>query len=539
MGVFGQNESGSPLGAIDPLKVFDFSGMGFYDYSGFSSRVGDLGISGFSMAASAISCQIPGLELIPWAPTLVFPLAFDVVSGITEAEWREADPRDSCDEAGVTYEVQFTASFSRGDGWRTLSVGIPTGTTSLPIDFSLIPHTEDAGIRVRGKDKHGIYSLWSTSINPFTVENHPPNPVRIRYPRDVGEEFDNELPVLWEEPVVADIDGHDVTYVVEVTSNFGNDTGWTVVPGAEALPRGINAFPINTFEFPEGSDYGVRIVPVDELGARGTPTSVQFAIRHPGSFIIDTLPPEGRVVVNDGATITSDPRVKLEFFGEDETTGIKDFRVRNADETCWSDWDVFVPQRFWDMSGTDGLKRILVQFRDYAGNVSEACDCEVVAKVFCRSGNVTDLQSSPQKLFASFDQEGRVTGYTVVADDVATLPQPEVTALAFLDKDLYAAAYDSSSDITTIHRIRGSDVVSITVVAGKVLSMSSFLSGIYVGLQSGFIKEILGSGIQFPSPGDPALSPVTKLKITGALLLGAAGQKYVTYNGVTWQENEL
>ena len=35
MGVFGQNEAGSPLGAIDPLKIFDFSGMGFYDYSGF------------------------------------------------------------------------------------------------------------------------------------------------------------------------------------------------------------------------------------------------------------------------------------------------------------------------------------------------------------------------------------------------------------------------------------------------------------------------------------------------------------------------
>lgn len=539
MGVFGQNEYGSPLGALDPRDIFNFSGIGFYDYSGFSSRGGDLGISGFSLAASAQACQQPGAEFIPWPPTLLFPLNYDVVVGTTSVAWREAVPQDACDPDGITYELQYTSSFSKGTGWRTLATSLPSGTTSHAVDFSVIPYTEDGGVRVRARDSRGLHSSWSTNINPFTVANHAPNPVRLQYPRNQNETFDDSITLLWKEPESADIDGHTVSYSVEVTRSFSADAGWEVVPEASALPRGVNAFVINTFDFPEGADYGARVVPVDQFGARGTPSQVRFRIRHEGNFIIDTVAPVGSAVINDGATLTSDPRVKLELSAEDVTTGIKDFRIRNGDEECWGDWDTFVPQKFWDLTGQDGLKRIFVQFRDYAGNVSESCGCEVVSRVLCGTGNVTDIQSSPQRLFASFDQEGKVVGYTVVAQDVANLEQEDVTALGWLSDDLYAAAYDSSQDETTVYRIRGSVSKTMTSVSGKITSMSGFQSGLYVGLESGFIKEILGSGVQYPAVGQPSLDPISRVRARGSLLVATAGATYVTYNGVTWQENSL
>lgn len=535
MGAFGQNEFGSPLGAIDPEKIFNFSGLGFYSYSGFSSRDGALGISGFSMAAAVAACQSPGIELVPWGPTLIFPMNYDVVSGRTAIVWREAIPPDACGDE-VAYELQITSSFSRDEGWRTIASDLEFGTTSFTVDFGNIPFTEDAGIRVRAKDTKGIYSTWSQSLNPFTIANHPPNPVRIVHPRDTAEVFDDSLVVMWEEPEIADLDGHEVTYLVEVTTDFGSDRGWTPVPGG-AVPRGINSHVINTFDFPEGSNYGVRVVPVDSLSAKGRPAKVRFVVRHEGNFVIDTLPPFGRIIINDGDALTADPRVKLDLLADDLTTGIKDFRLRNADEDCFSDWEPFIPQKFWDLSTPDGLKRVLVQFRDFAENISGECDCEIISRILCGTGNATDLQSSPDKLFISFSEEGAIKGYTAVARDEATLAQSDVSALAFLDKDLYAAGFDETANSTTIHRVRGSEATSVATLTGKVLSMIGFQSGLFVGLDTGFIKEVLGSGVQHPPIGETPLSPVTRLRISNGVLVALAGRQYITHNGSVFEEN--
>jgi hypothetical protein len=183
------------------------------------------------------------IELIPWSPTLIFPLNYETLNGKTEIIWREAVPQDSCNDY-VTYEIQYTSSFSRGYGWRTIANDIPKGITKFIIDFDLIPFTDDGGIRIRARDVHGVYSIWSSSIRPFSVLNHPPNPVFLIYPSRM-EIFDDIMSIIWKEPEVSDIDGQVITYSIEITSNYDSNTGWTIVPNAEYLPRGTTSFTVN------------------------------------------------------------------------------------------------------------------------------------------------------------------------------------------------------------------------------------------------------------------------------------------------------
>lgn len=535
MGAFGQNDFGSPLGAINPGEVFDNQGIGWYGYSGWSSRDGNLGLSGFSMF-SFVEDKCKKIELIPWSPTLIFPLNYETLNGKTEIIWREAVPQDSCNDY-VTYEIQYTSSFSRGYGWRTIANDIPKGITKFIIDFDLIPFTDDGGIRIRARDAHGVYSIWSSSIRPFSVLNHPPNPVFLIYPSRM-EIFDDILSIIWKEPEVSDIDGQVVTYSIEITSNYDSNTGWTIVPNAEYLPRGTTSFTVNTFDFQEGTNYGVRIFSIDSMGAKSTASKSKFSIVHSGNFIIDTTPPSGRILINDGSNLVTDTRVKIDLYAIDKTTGVKDIRLRNSDESNWGDWDTYVPQKFWDLSNVDGLKRVFVQFRDYAGNVSEICGCELINKVLCGNGNVTDLESGQDRLYSSFDKDGRIISYSLLPVNLPSLPLSEVTAMSFFNKDLYASAYNSSSNYTIIYKIRGTPS-SFALLNGKVLCMSSFFDKLFVGINSGFIKDISGSGTQYPSEGSPSLPPITRLRTDGAILYAIAGNKYITYNGYTWQEHTI
>lgn len=543
MAAFGKQDYGNPFGALAPSGFFDAQGVGFYDYSGFSSREGFFGFSGqsgffgfsaFCPGLSGFSGQ--GLEFFPWGPTLVFPRRYEVIDGKISIIWERALPPDVCG-SDVTFDVQFTRTFSRGTGWRTLAADLPSTQTSMDFDVSEVPFTEDGGIRIRAKNRVNLFSTWSMNIEPFVIKNHAPNAPTLLSP--LGREtFDNAILVIWREARIKDLDGHPVTYKVQVSSISSKDEGWVDVPGGEALEQGTSSFTINSFEFPEGDDYGIRLFAIDEQGAGSAPQrAVGIKVRHNGNFIIDTIAPEGNLIINDGAALAKNTRVKLTLFAKDLSTGIKDIRFRNADEDCWGDWDTYVPEKFWDLSSTDGVKRVLVQYRDFAGNVSEACDCEIISRVLCDKGNVTDIEVFNNKLYAAFDADGNVVEYRVVVRTAATLPEPEVTALAKLGNALYIATFDPDVPTSGLYRYDGT-ATKIASGSVKVLSMASYNDKVYLGLQDGRIVQLSGTSL---STSYSAPSAVSRLRTDGSVLFAAlaSGGAYLTFDGTTWQSNSV
>ena len=531
MAAFGESLFATPLGAVNPAKFFTPQGSGYYDYSGFSSRSGWFGFSGYSNISGYSSfCSPEGLTFLPYSPTLTFPINYAVLSGIVKVTWKESIPQDPCDT--VTYELQFTMTFSLDAGWRTLSIDLPQGTTSYMLDATKIPYTLDGGLRLRAKNSKNLYSEWSYSSQAFTIANHAPNPVSLVTPL-AQDGFDYCIPVLWHEAKVKDVDGQPVTYSIEMTDSFSSNQNWTPVPGASGLPEGTVSFNVSSFDFPEGSDYGLRVFSVDILGLASDPAIIgPFSIKHQGSFIVDTLPPEGSLSINDGAVLAANTKVKLTLSAFDSTTGVKDVRFRNADEDCWSDFDSFTPQKFWDLSSGDGVKRVYVQYRDYAGNVSEVCDCEIVSRVLCDAGNVTDIEVFNNSLFAAFDVNGNLLEYRVLVKLAAQLPEPKVTALARMGNFLYVASYDGSD--AAVYRYDSKALRLTTLPTAEVLTMIAFNDVLYLGLSNGRIMSYNSVGWSTVYSGG---SPVTRLRTDGAVLYATVqhgGFFLSTTDGIEW-----
>lgn len=538
MAAFGDHNYGTPFGALSASAFFDTQGSGFYDYSGFSSRAGLFGFSG-TVGVSGYSgfCGYDGIEFLPFRPTLTYPLNFEMLNGPITITWKEAAPPDPCDP-NVAYELQFTRSLSLDSGWKTVAADIPAGTSSYDFDLTNISYTDDGGFRIRARDSRFLFSDWSRSNEAFTVANHAPNSVAILGPT-AHDVFDYCVGVVWKEPTILDIDGHGVSYQIEITDQYSADDGWIVVPSAESIPQGTTSFNITSFDFPEGDDYGIRISSIDELGLASVPVKVgPFTIRHQGSFIVDTLPPEGSIAINDGEALAANTRVKLTLFAFDEATGVKDVRFRNAEEDCWSDFDVYVPEKFWDLPKTDGVKRVFVQFRDYADNISEVCDCEIVSRVLCDEGNAVDIEVFNNRLYVAFDARGNLVEYRVLVRTAAELPEPELSALARFNNYLYISTFDET-DGARVYRYDGRATFSFAIAGAKILSMQTYNDVLYLSLDDGRIMSHNGTTT---STVHSATSAVTRLRTDGAVLYATVlggGEYLSTINGTTWKVNLL
>ena len=532
MAIFSDNNFASPFGVLAPSGFFNPQGTGYYSYSGFSNRQGASGFSGMGWSGFSGYCGSEGLSFFPFMPTLTYPMNYDSVSGNIYITWRESEPRDPCGRP-VSYEIQFTRDFSRNRGWKTIFRNLPEGTSYVEFDFSTMPSCRDAGLRIRSMNDRLLTSEWSSNAVAFAVADHQPNPVRIIYPTG-GETVDNIINILWQEPDVKSIDGRMISYKIEITPAYSTGIGWVQVPDASTIPQGTISYTVQTSEFPEGDDYGVRVISVDDRNIYSFPSSSgPFKVRHKGTFFVDTLPPLGSVIINDGDPLANDIRVRLEISAFDATTGVKEMRIRNADEGCWSTWDTFAPQKFWNLTESDGLKRIYIQLRDYAGNVSSACDCEVVSRVLCDEGNVTDLQVFNNKLYVSFDLNGNVLEYRAVVKPITGIIQPQVTAMAKLGNALYLGVYDPTSTFAAFYKYDTRMVSVLTGITSKILSMAEYNGYIYAGLGDGRILSFNGTSV---SNSHGAGQAVTRLRNDGNLLYAAlgVGGNYLTFDGVSW-----
>ena len=537
MAAFGQNNYASPFGAIDPTQFFDQNGSGFYNYSGFSSRSGASGFSG--TIANSGFCGPNGLTFLPYSPTLTFPLNFEVLQGLVTVTWKEASPPSPCNNS-VVYELQFTRTSTNDSGWKTVAMDMPTGTSSFQMDFSEIPYADDAGFRIRARDSMGLFSPWSDSNQPSMVANHAPNPVTLLSPVGNGV-ADSCLPVVWREAAIKDVDGQPVTYLVEMTSSYSLGTGWAAIPGATALPEGTVAFNVSCFDFPDGPDYGVRVSAVDSLGLGSVPqASGPIKIKHQGNIFLDTLPPDGTITINNGAALAAGTTVNLTLSAWDASTGVKDVRFRNADEgdDCWSGWDSYETSKVWDLTGTDGVKTVLVQFRDYANNVSSACNCEIIGKVLQDTGNCVAIEVFNGGLYAAFDTNGNLVKYSVLVNQAAEFPEPEVTALARLGNYLYVGTYNPVAMTSSFYNFAGVATRLFSGISAKIQTACAYNGVVYLGLADGRIMGYANNGLTVAfATGIGILRLVTD----GAVLFATleTGGQYLMFDGTTWTTKML
>lgn len=122
---------------------------------------------------------------------------------------------------------------------------------------------------------------------------------------------------------------------------------------------------------------------------------------------VDTTPPTGSIQINGGAASTTTPAVTLGFAATDNASGVTEMRVSN-DGVNYAAAVPFTATLAWTLPGADGIKTVFVQFRDGAGNWSNAFSATITL-------NTQPVDTTPP------------SGSILIAGGAATTQQTAVT----------------------------------------------------------------------------------------------------------------
>jgi PKD repeat protein len=81
---------------------------------------------------------------------------------------------------------------------------------------------------------------------------------------------------------------------------------------------------------------------------------------------LDKSTPAAGIQINNGATYSNSTIVTLQLSAGDAVSGVSQMRFTN-DWGAWSSWEPYSTSKSWNLSGGDGEKTVLVQYKDLAG----------------------------------------------------------------------------------------------------------------------------------------------------------------------------
>lgn len=120
----------------------------------------------------------------------------------------------------------------------------------------------------------------------------------------------------------------------------------------------------------------------------------------PASNPTDTESPTGSVTINDGAGRTTSRNVTLGLQGADTGgSGLAAMRLRNH-AGSWSSWEPFSATKSWTLRGRRGTKKVDLQLKDGAGNLSPVYSDTVVygsIRVKVKVGKARTLSGKSKK----------------------------------------------------------------------------------------------------------------------------------------------
>jgi len=88
------------------------------------------------------------------------------------------------------------------------------------------------------------------------------------------------------------------------------------------------------------------------------------------SVTMDTVPPEGAVVINGGAVTTTSVHVTLSLSALDATSGVAGMRISNTEASGYVEEPFTSIRTLWRLNPVRGEQSVYVQFVDAAGNIS-------------------------------------------------------------------------------------------------------------------------------------------------------------------------
>jgi len=105
------------------------------------------------------------------------------------------------------------------------------------------------------------------------------------------------------------------------------------------------------------------------------------------TITLDIAAPAGSVVIDGGATLAASTSVHLTLNATDATSGVAQMRFSN-DGSSWSEWENYAISKAWTLSPGDGSKMVYMQYKDNAGNISDAATDTITLDTVAPAGSI-------------------------------------------------------------------------------------------------------------------------------------------------------
>jgi hypothetical protein len=111
------------------------------------------------------------------------------------------------------------------------------------------------------------------------------------------------------------------------------------------------------------------------------------------TLYVDDTAPTGSILINNGAFVTRQTKVRLTLSASDYHTGVSDMRFANED-LVWSAWEPYATEKYWFLSPGNGIKTVHAEFKNNAGQSGSFSD-DIERKPGCGLGFEVGLLLAP------------------------------------------------------------------------------------------------------------------------------------------------
>jgi hypothetical protein len=164
--------------------------------------------------------------------------------------------------------------------------------------------------------------------------------------------------------------------------------------------------PINLSGLGEGT-HTVSVIGKDSIGNWQAESDATTS-----TWTVDTTPPAGTMLINNGDTYTTSANVSLDL----SITDAEDMCFSN-DNLTYTDWEAYASSKNWNLPAGDGLKTVYVKVRDALGNSAVISD------------SITFDATAPSGTVVIDDNAEYTTSQTVTLTLDASVPIPCASAM--------------------------------------------------------------------------------------------------------------
>ncbi len=189
------------------------------------------------------------------------------------------------------------------------------------------------------------------------------------------------------------------------------------------------------------SDNGTHAVTfraADTVGNMSLPVTIGFTVQ------VDTTPPTGSIMINNGEAYTNDPVVTLNLGCTDAESGCAQMQF-SYDNVTWSTPEAYGTPKAWTFASGDGPKTVYVKYTDAVGNPSEPYSAGITLDTIPPVAVIAGTPASPTSNTGA--------QLTVIGADVIAYKYR-------LDNGTYSAETLAATPITLAGLMDGSHLVS-------------------------------------------------------------------------------